>query len=302
MHRNATNLHNKTQEVPEDELPYNVHNRLLMEDDLRKLFDGHGLRSVTFNNINLYRNAFVHKSYCTMKNDDFESGNDRCPDGCLPLQEMSYERLEFLGDAILGMVVARYLHERYPNQPEGFLSKMRTKIVNGKMLGHLAGRIGLEPFVIISKQIEAGGGRNNYKILEDTFEALIGAIYLDFQDSPPEMPASVKLEDGPLSGAGFYVAETWIISILEKNIDFAELVASRTNYKDQLVRYMQHAFQDAPRFFETRIDTVNNMKVFTYNVKNRSGTVLGTGKGASKKEAENMAARAALVAYGEYVE
>lgn len=294
------NLHNKTQEIKEEELPYNPANNLLQETDLRALFDENGLPGIQFHNINLYRNAFVHRSYCTMKNDDFVSGNDRCPDGCLPLQEMSYERLEFLGDAILGMVVARYLYERYPDQAEGFLSKMRTKIVNGKMLGSLGAKIGLDRWAIISKQVEEMQGRRNYKTLEDIFEAFIGAIYIDFQTDGDmlQMPEGLDLPSGPLTGAGYYIAEQWVIHILETHIDFAELVAARTNYKDQLVRHMMHALQDSPRFFEVSVDMNHNQKVFRYCVKNRAGAVLGTGQGASKKEAENEAAKSALRHYG----
>ena len=297
------NLHNKTQEVKTEELPYNPNNFLLSPQDLRSLLDNNGLQGIEFHNINLYRNALVHRSYCTMKNDDFETGNERCPKDCLPLQEMSYERLEFLGDAILGMVVARYLYERYPDQNEGFLSRLRTKIVNGKMLGHLAELVGFPKFAIISKQIEDVSGRTNYKIMEDIFEAFIGAIYMDFQqpDDEVSMPSAIRLPDGPLTGAGYYIAEQWITHIMEKNLDFTELIQSRTNYKDMLVRFMQHSFQDAPRFCEISVNVRNNQKVFEYCVKNKSGAILGRATGASKKDAENIAAKNALSYYGQNV-
>lgn len=298
------NLHNKTQEVPENELPYNPNNVLLQNEDLRTLFDTHGLEGVQFHNINLYRNAFVHRSYCTMKNHDFDSGNTRCPAGCLPLQEMSYERLEFLGDAILGHIVAHYLMVRFPDQDEGFLSKMRTKIVNGKMLGHLAQLVGFPKFVILSKQIEDISGRKNYKIMEDVFEAFIGAIMMDFQGDDDVMiyPSGTPQIDVPFQGSGYFVAQQWIVNIIETYIDFSELIQSKTNFKDMLVRFMQHTFQDAPRFFEVSIDMKQNTKVFTYCVKNKSGAVLGTAQGNSKKEAENMAAKIALQYYGQKTE
>lgn len=300
MHR-LQSLHNKTQEVADDELPYNPSNHLLQHDDLRKLFDQNGLENVEYHNINLYRNAFVHRSYCTMKNDDFESGNERCPPDCLPLQEMSYERLEFLGDSILGTVVAKYLYERYPDQAEGFLSKMRTKIVNGKMLGFLAEKVGFPPYVILSKQIEQSHGRTNYKIMEDVFEAFIGAICMDFQNVNDEVTLPPNIPIVPLSGAGHYIAEQWIITILEKYIDFADLIQQKNNYKDMLSQYMQHRFQDSPRFYEINVNMRNNIKVFKYCVKDRVGAVLGTGTGNSRKEAENNAAKAALEYYGQTV-
>jgi ribonuclease-3 len=292
-------LHNKTQQVETLELPYNSNNVLLQDDDLRKFFDENGLENIKWNNINLYRNALVHRSYCTMKNDDFTSGNERCPSDCLPLQEMSYERLEFLGDSILSVIVSRYLYERYPDQPEGFLSRVRTKIVNGKMLGSLAEKVGFPKFVFISKQIEESQGRLNYKIMEDVFEAFIGAILIDFQnpEDEPTMPKHIPMI--PLTGAGYYIAEKWVISIIEKFLDFAELIQSKTNYKDMLVRYMQHTYQDIPRFFEVSIDIKNGRKEFKYCVKNKSSVILGTATGLSKKEAENQAAYESLLFYGQ---
>jgi len=295
-------IHNKTQEVPENELPYNPTNVLISDADLRVFFDANGLAGVQFHNLNLYRNAFVHRSYCTMKNADFETGNERCPSNCLPLQEMSYERLEFLGDAILGMIIARYLYERYPDQPEGFLSKLRTKIVNGKMLGFLADKVGLPKFAILSKQIEDIGGRKNYKIMEDIFEAFIGAIAMDFQGDGDQMEPPVSFRKNNIefmTGAGYHVAELWIITIIEKYLDFAELIHTRTNYKDMLVRYMQHTFQDSPRFFEVNVQHVSGQKEFTYCVKDKNNAILGKATGASKKDAENNAAKAALVYYGQ---
>jgi ribonuclease-3 len=271
-------LHNKTQNVPDNELPYNSSNILPVENDVRSFFDNHGLKDVSFNNINIYRNAFIHRSYCTMKNDDFQSGNERCPDNCIPLQEMSYERLEFIGDAILGSVIATYLYERYPDQAEGFLSKLRTKLVNGKMLGFLSDKIGFPKFAILSKQVEEVHGRNNYKIMEDIFEAFIGAIYTDLND--------------------YNIAERWIITIIEKYLDFAELIQIRNNYKDMLVQHMLHTSQDAPRFFEMKVHTHKNQKVFTYCVKDKSGLVIGTATGNNKKDAENNSAKEALIYYG----
>ena len=145
------NIHNKTKEIDSVNLPYNNKNVLLNDENLRDLFDSNGLKGLKYKNINLYRVAFVHKSYCTMKNIDFNKSNINCPSDCLPLQDVSYERLEFLGDSLLGMIVANYLYSRFPDQNEGFLSKIRTKLVNGKMLGYLSDKIGFPKFAIISK-------------------------------------------------------------------------------------------------------------------------------------------------------
>jgi ribonuclease-3 len=291
-------IHNKTKILTDTELPYNNKNVILQENDLRTFFDNNGLEGVNFNNINLYRNAFIHKSYCTMKNTDFTTSNSKCPTDCIPLQDMSYERLEYLGDSILNFIVANYLYMRFPDQTEGFLSKIRTRIVNGKMLGYLAEKVGFNKFAIISKQVEDANGRNNYKIMEDIFEAFIAAIYIDFQniDDKVILPSRIKLE--PLTGAGYFIAEQWIIFIIENYIDFTDLILQKTNYKDMLVNYMQQTFQSVPRFLELNVSTVDSVKIFSYCIKDRNNTIIATATGSSKKEAENNVSKEALIYYG----
>jgi len=226
------NIHNKTMEICIENQPYNNKNILLQREDLDSLLNNNGLKNLEIKNINLYRVAFVHKSYCTMKNADFDKSNVNCPPDCLPLQDMSYERLEFLGDSLLGMIVTNYLYLRFPDQNEGFLSKIRTKIVNGRMLGYLSEKIGLPKFAIISKQVEESGGRNNYKIMEDIFEAFLGALYLDFQTDVDEVSLPSNIRITPSSGAGYYIVESWIIYIIENYIDFCELIRIKNNYKE----------------------------------------------------------------------
>ena len=291
------NIHNKTKEIDRVNLPYNNKNVLLNDENLRELFDSNGLNGLKYKNINLYRVAFVHKSYCTMKNIDFNKSNINCPSDCLPLQDVSYERLEFLGDSLLGMIVANYLYSRFPDQNEGFLSKIRTKLVNGKMLGYLSDKIGFPKFAIISKQVEDSNGRNNYKIMEDIFEAFIGALYLDYQSEDDEviLPKNIKLS--PMTGVGYYVVESWLIYIIENYIDFSELIRVKNNYKDMLTSHMQNYLQDIPQFKEISVSTRDNYKIFNYCVKDRNGTIISTSTGKSKKEAENNAALEALKYY-----
>lgn len=291
------NIHNKTMDIDIENQPYNNKNTLLQREDLDNLLNNNGLSGLQIKNINLYRVAFVHKSYCTMKNTDFDKSNANCPDGCLPLQDMSYERLEFLGDSLLGMIVTNYLYIRFPDQNEGFLSKIRTKIVNGRMLGYLSEKIGLPKFAIISKQVEESGGRNNYKIMEDIFEAFLGALYLDFQTDADEVSLPPNIKVVPISGAGYYVVESWIIYIIENYIDFCELIRIKNNYKDMLVSHMLHYLQDVPQFKELNISIKDNVRVFTYCIKDKNGSIIATSTGNTKKEAENNASKAALLYY-----
>jgi ribonuclease-3 len=291
------NIHNKTMEIGIENQPYNNKNILLQREDLDNLLNNNGLKDLEVKNINLYRVAFVHKSYCTMKNADFDKSNANCPTDCLPLQDMSYERLEFLGDSLLGMIVTNYLYLRFPDQNEGFLSKIRTKIVNGRMLGYLSEKVGLPKFAIISKQVEESGGRNNYKIMEDIFEAFLGALYLDFQTDTDIVSLPPNIRITPSSGAGYYIVESWIIYIIENYIDFCELIRIKNNYKDMLVSHMLHYLQDVPQFKELNITTKDNMRIFNYCIKDKNGSIIATSTGNTKKEAENNVSKEALLYY-----
>jgi len=260
-----------------DDVPYNPANILLDKSSLSSFLKTYDVSDLP-NDISVYRKAFTHKSYITRKNDNFLTGNVNCPESCLPLQEESNERLEYLGDAILGCIVADYLFERYPNENEGFLTKMRTKLVNGKMLAHLSKIVGLPRFLILSKQIEESNGRvNNLNILEDVFEAFIGAIKIDL---------------------GYDVVRDWIISVIETNLDFTELIKMNKNYKDIFLKHINQTYGYIPKFFEMSVNTSNNRKIYTYCSKNNEGNIISIGRGSTKKEAENDASYNELVRLG----
>ena len=264
-----------------DVLPYNSQNILVSEADVLKILTSFGVDEPP-RDVNMYRKAFVHKSYCTRKNENFLNGNVNCPSDCIPLQEESNERLEFFGDSILNMTVADYLFERYPDENEGFLTRMRTKLVNGKMLAFLSEKVGFAKFVLISKQIEDGGGRTNFNILEDTFEAFIAGLYLD------------------MGHKGLECAKDWIVNVIESHIDFSELVKQNNNYKDMFLKYYQQCFSSMPKFFEMNVENVNsNGKIYTVCIKDGSGNIISIGKGCNKKDAENNAAKIALNQYTE---
>jgi ribonuclease III len=268
------------EESPEQVTPYNPKNNLLSHDQLTSLLSCNGIDK-PYHNINIYRLALVHKSYCTRKNENFINGNTNCPAGCIALQESSNERLEFLGDSVLNLVVANYLFDRFPDSEEGFLTRIRTKLVNGQMLGVLSEKVGFDKYIMISKQIEDNNGRKNQKILEDVFEAFIGAIFLDFEEE------------------GFQMATDFIIDIIESNIDFSELIVANHNYKDMLLKYFQHNFSTLPKFVEISVETKQNAKIYTIGVKNKEGMLIATGKGATKKHSENDAALNALRYFGQ---
>ena len=270
--------------IEQNTLPYNPSNIVLQRDQIHSILRKFNVRDEIVN-INLYRNALVHRSYCTRKNENFLNGNTQCPENCIPLQEESNERLEFLGDAVINLVIAKYLFERYPDENEGFLTKIRTKLVNGNMLAHLSDLVGLPRYVLISKQIEENTGRHNKKILEDCFEAFVGAMFLDF--------------DSKRVGAGYETIETWLISIIEENIDFSDLISNNHNYKDILLKYYQHNYNYLPKFLEMSSENTNNGKTYYVCLKDKNDTIISTGEGSSKKQAENECARKALMYLGQ---
>lgn len=255
------------------QVPFNPKNILITSEDINLFLSKYDINAKHIN-IDLYRCAMVHKSYCTRKNENFVEGNTDCPLDCVPLQEESNERLEYLGDAILNKVVASYLFERYPDQNEGFLTRTRTKIVNGKMLAHLCKCIGLEKFILLSKQIEENDGRNTIlNIQEDTLESFIAAIYLDLGDK---------------------IVSEWIINMLEYHIDFADLINKNSNYKDMLLKYFQQNYGYLPKFYEIDMSIHNNHKIFKIHLKDNKDNVITTGTGNNRKEAENDASKKAL--------
>lgn len=264
-------------------LPYNSANILLQEADVHNILSKYGVVE-RIHDINIYRKAFVHRSYCTRKNENFINGNVQCPQECIPLQEESNERLEFLGDSVLSVITANYLYQRYSIENEGFLTRMRTKLVNGNTLAWFAKELELYTFVLLSKQIEENEGRMNKKILEDCFESFLGAMFTDFQEAGKN---SLEL------------CSTWLINFIEETIDFSSLVSSKQNYKDIFLKFYQQKCNEIPRFFEVNTECVSNGKIFTVCLKNKKNIVISTGTGSSKKEAENNAAKNALEYFGQ---
>lgn len=213
------------------------------------------LLGFTPNKIDLYELALVHKS-----------ASIPCKDG-VPVNN---ERLEFLGDAILGSITADILYKYFPNKSEGFLTQIRSKIVSRESLNKLALTIGLD------KQVMSNVNLNNNKhIYGDAFEALIGAIFLD---------------------QGYAVTKTFIEDkIFRPHINIEEVVTVETNFKSKLIEWAQKNKKDV--VFDTRengLDKVMKLPVFVSEVEVEK-KLLGKGIGASKKEAQQMAAKEALL-------
>ena len=197
--------------------------------------------------------ALSHRSWC--------SENPGAP---------SNERLEFLGDAVLGLVVTDTLYSRFPDQPEGQLAKTRASVVNASSLAEVGVALGLGDDLRLGKGEDGSGGREKASILADAVEAVIGAVYLD---------------------GGLDAARTLVLGQLDRRISDA---ASRPGARDYKTRLQEVAAADGeePPVYVISESGPDHHKRFEASV-SIGDVVRGTGDGSSKKEAEQRAARAA---------
>lgn len=268
---------------------FNYTNRFILLKDLKRIIHKYLSRDINPINVALYQQALTHKSYILMDRRKInikqlnelsaEYEYDIVTHKLVPLQRLCNERLEYLGDAEIYSAVAHYLFCRYPEQNEGFLSKLRIKLIKAQALARLAIMIGLDQWLLISKHQEEINGRNNQSILEDAMESFIGAIVQDL---------------------GIKYARDFFIHALECHVDFVLLNQTNTNYKDTLLRYYQARGWGHPRYTlsEHRIDTDAHINVFTVYLLDRYGQPHTKGHGTNKKEAEQDASHQALLRLG----
>ena len=162
--------------------PYNPLNKEISQREVELFLKKYGINTKIFN-FNLYRRAFIHKSYTKRPFLENEQNNitiEERPADCLPLKTKSNERLEFLGDGVLELITKYYLYRRFPKANEGFMTEKKIALVKNEAIGKLAYDMGLNKWYIMSKNAEAKKTRTNLKKLGCLFEAFIGAIFLDY--------------------------------------------------------------------------------------------------------------------------
>lgn len=213
----------------------------------------------TFRDRTLLGNALLHRSHVHV------TGQER---------ERSNERLEFLGDAVLGLVVNEDLFRKFPNRSEGDLTKMKALLVCGSRLSEVAGQTDLGVHIRMSRSEAATGGRNRSSILADATEALLGAVYLD---------------------GGLEAARRVINRIVLDESDSLLARRSLRNYKSRLQELIQARHKSPPRYRVLDVDGPDHDRLFKVAV-TFNGKTLGTGDGRNKKTAEQNAAREALAA------
>lgn len=260
--------------------PYNASNRFLSDNDIHKVLRKHGLPHYRVQNRKIFQTAMVHTTY--VRRTDYTTPDGRpaqlapCPSGVMPLQDESYECLEFEGDSVLGVCVATYLRHKYPEKKQGFLTDARKVLVNNECIGQLSKHIGLNRFYVISRHNEESSaidGRNNTKKLGDIFEAFIGALWTD-------------------CGNRFQVVYTFVTSVMETYIDIEDVIHETTNYKDLFQKYCQRELKCTPTYEMMSNDPKKNE--ICVAVCDTNGNQLAYGTGVTRKKAEQMAAKLAL--------
>lgn len=272
--------------------PWNPVNKRIPDAEILRILRVYGIKDKP-RRWDLFRMACVHSSY--VNRPDFTPGAGAAegetiviaerPADCMPLCEADNEQIEFVGDSLLGCVIALYLQERYPDQDEGFLTRLRTRLVNNKQLGELAQKIGFQHWLVLSRhQEEICNGRRNLRILGSMLEAWVGAMYLDLCEVN--------------AGAAFTRVKTWLISLFETQVDFVSLIAEDNNFKDQLLKFYQANYHTPPKYKEVLVEGPLHDRTFTMGVLSPEGAVIATATARNKKVAEQEASRRALIKLG----
>lgn len=186
--------------------------------------------------------------------------------------DVSNERLEFLGDSILNLAVAEYLYEEFPDKDEGFLTKVRAKLVNRIALADAADSINLASFLLISKNLSNNFKNSSRTVLADAFEALIGAVYLD----------------NGLNAAKVFIGRVLIDYNMKEGVYLID-----ENFKSQLLEFSQANKMENPVYSVIKEEGPQHNRTFTVHV-TINNIEYGIGKGKNKKSAEQNAARDAL--------
>lgn len=203
--------------------------------------------------------AFTHSSYTEENN--------------LPSIQC-YERLEFLGDAVLKLVMSDILYKKFPESREGKMSNLRSILVSDDFLFNIAEDIGLKEYIRMSKALEKNGGRNNPMISACVFEAFLGVLYEQ--------------------GVSLSEISKFLNNLFKKYLDEIENYMPKFNSKAILQEYTQSVNKDRPEYLLISSEGKENDMIFTVKVV-YEGKVLGTGSGKSKKQAEKEAAYQACV-------
>jgi len=231
-----------------------------MEKDKREIFQS--LVGYIFKDPHLLKQLLTHTSYAN------EKKNSSNPD----VNIKDNERLEFLGDSVIEMIISHYLVDKYPDWREGELSKIRGYVVSKPVLANIAVSLNLGEYLFLGNGEDQSGGRKKESILADSFEALIGGMFLD---------------------GGLEPTKVFLLECLRKKIDSAVIEKSFKDSKSAFQEYAQATFSCVPKYKVIRETGPEHQKSFEVSVEINK-KIIGSGEGRTRKEAEQMAAKDAI--------
>lgn len=211
-------------------------------------------------NISLYEQAFRHRSVA---------------DGSNYGKIDSYERLEFLGDAVLDLIVSEIIYEQFDDKSEGFLTKLRAGLVRGETLARFTKKLKMDHWLQVGDRVQDSNIRTSNSVLADIFEALVGAVYQDL---------------------GYKITHDFVKNVMNECIRFEDIIKSMDNYKSMLLEYTQAEALPLPVYRVISEYGPGHDKTFEVQVI-IDGNSAGKGVGKSKKKAEQDAAKEALKKY-----
>ena len=227
---------------------------------MKNLLDLEHKLNYYFNDRNLLKNALLHKSL----------GNER-----KEYKNQNNERLELLGDAVLDLIVAEYLYKNYKNASEGTIAKLKATIVSEPILAKISRQIGVGKFLMLSRGEVMSGGRNRESILADSFEAILGAVYIDS-----------NLDE----------ARVFALSHIKQYIDHIEENEDILDFKSILQEYVQKEFRTVPTYELVAERGPDHMKEFEIQV--IVGNYREKAVAKNKKKAEQLSAKALCIKLG----
>ena len=245
--------------------PYNSNNKEITRGEVQSILTKYGVTSNLFN-LELYKRAFVHRSYTKRPEQENKDNNivlaDR-PVDCIPLKTKSNERLEFIGDGVLELITKYYLYRRFPKADEGFMTEKKIALVKNESIGKMAYEMGLNHYYIMSANAEEKKTRTNLKKLGCLFEAFLGALFLDFNKIDVK-DENNWFQDVFVCGPGFQMCQIFVENIFENHVDWMKLIETDDNYKNILQVKIQKEFKVTPDYLEMDNDPDTGYKMGVY--------------------------------------
>lgn len=248
---------------------FNPNNKLFTKKSINELVSVYGI-TISSNiklNLKIFNEAMTHKSYLIRKKlskEDLQAAKKS-----VKLQKKSNERLKILGDSVIHFVIGELLFNTFKNRDEGFLTRLRCKLENRKMLYYLAKKTKIGNYVLVSQNIEVLHGRTNINIIGGGFEAFVGALYLEL---------------------GLSITREFVNAVISTELNINEIVETETNYKELVMQFFNKNKLGYPVYKIMKEDGPDHLKIFTVGLY-YSKKLFGKGKASSKKEAEQIAAK-----------